>query len=381
MRIAVVTESFLPTVNGVSRSVRMVIEHLAQRGHDPLVIAPGPGPDTHRGIPVVRLPAIPLPLCRDFPLGLPTPQLRRTLARHAPDVVHLASPASVAARGAVIARDLGLPSVAIYQTDLAGFASQYHLGSVAGPLWRYLRRVHEAADRTLAPSRAAVDDLERHGLTDVHRWGRGVDLEAFSPAHRRRALPRAGTPVRVGYVGRLAPEKRLERLAVLRDVPGIELVIVGHGSERRRLERRLPFARFTGALDGTALSRAYADLDVFVHPGRHETFSQAVQEALASGVPVVASAVGGPVDLVTGGRTGLLVDPDDPFALREAVAALAISPNARLAYGRRARHSVLDRSWDRVIDELEGHYADVIARATRPRAVRPAAASRPSVAA
>lgn len=379
MRVAIVTESFLPVVNGVSRCVRMVAEELHGRGHEPLIIAPGPGPDHHADIPVVRLPAVPLPMCRDFPVGIPTPLLRRSLTHFAPQVVHLASPAAVAARAGVLARDLGLPSVAVYQTDLAGFASQYHLGGAARPLWRYLRRVHATADRTLAPSTAAAHDLRRHGVSDVHGWGRGVDLDTFSPAHRRRPRTNAhatgdGAPpmpdrprVRVGYVGRLASEKRLDRLAVLQDLPGAELVIVGDGSERRRLERQLPRATFTGSLHGAALSQAYADLDVFVHPGRHETFSQSVQEALASGVPVVAAAAGGPLDLVDHGRTGFLVDPDDPDAFRTAVATLVDAPAMRVVAGTRARASVLDRSWPRLVDALVTHYEAVIDLHSRQR--------------
>ncbi len=368
-RIAIIAESFLLQVNGVSRSVRMVAEQLTARGHTVGIIAPGPGPDHHGPIPVVRLPAVPLPLCRDFPLGIPGPALRRALTDLAPDVVHLASPALVGARGAVIAHDLGLPTVAVYQTDLAGFATQYHLGAAATPLWRYLRRVHAHADRTLAPSRAAVADLRANGFTGVHRWGRGVDTDAFAPAHRVRPATDRVRRVRIGYVGRLAAEKRLELLRGLIGLPGTELVIVGDGPERARLERRLRGARFTGRLDAGALSQAYADLDVFVHPGRHETFCQAAQEALASGVPVVAAAAGGLLDLVEPGRNGLLFDPDEPDQLVRAVERLVHDTTGRHRASLAARADVAPRSWRVVVDELEAHYDAV----RRPQVIRAAA--------
>lgn len=364
MRVAIITESFAPTVNGVARSVHHVAEHLSHRGHQVLIVCPGPGPDRHGHAEVVRLPAVPLPWCRDLPVGVPTRRLSDALRAFVPDVVHLASPAVLGARAATVARELGVPTVAVYQTDLAGFAQQYGWGRAAGPLWRWVARVHRDVDRTLAPSRAAADDLVAHGIRDVHRWARGVDGEAFAPTHRRRPPTDAVEVVRIGYVGRLAAEKRVDRLRHVADLPGTELVVVGDGPERSRLEATLPAATFTGALHGEALSRAYADLDVFVHTGTHETFCQAVQEALASGVPVVAPAAGGPLDLVSPGRTGYLWDPADERSMRPAVASLVGDPDARREGGRRARRDVAARTWEALGDELLAHYG--AARRGRP---------------
>lgn len=361
-RVAIITESFAPSVNGVARSVGHVLSQLQRYGCEVLVVAPGPShPDDGR-VPVIRMPSIPLPLCRGFPLGVPTPLLRAALARFVPDVVHLASPIALGARGATVARDLGIPIVAIYQTDVAGFAEQYGLDRSARPLWRWLRRIHNTADRTLAPSTSAVATLRRHGVLRVHGWPRGVDTHAFHPRHRRRPATTDVTPVRVGYVGRLSAEKRVDRLAVLRDLPGIELTVIGDGAQRAALQARLPWARFTGQLSGRELSQAYADLDIFVHTGTHETFCQAVQEALASGVPVVAPAAGGPLDLVVPGRNGLLWDPRDVGSLRTAVTTLAADGPFRATLGRAAHHDVQHRTWDRIGDELMTHYLEVLRR-------------------
>jgi len=359
-RIAIVTESFAPSVNGVARSVRHVVEQLHRHGCEVRVIAPGPGHPGDRDTPVLRMPSVPLPWCREFPLGLPTPTLRAALERFVPDVVHLASPILLGARGSTIARDLGIPSVAVYQTDVAGFAEQHGLDRSARPVWRWLRRIHNAADRTLAPSTAAADQLRQHGILRVHRWQRGVDIHAFHPRHRRRPPTTDVANIRIGYVGRLSAEKRVDRLACLAGLPGTELVIIGDGSERAALQSRLPWASFTGQLTGRELSRAYADLDIFVHPGTHETFCQAAQEALASGVPVVAPAAGGLLDLVTPGRNGALWSPQHPRTLRDAIAELARDPAARERYGRSAHRDVQHRTWEHIGDELMTHYLAVL---------------------
>lgn len=361
MRIALVTESFLPTVNGVSRSVASVVEQLERRGHDILIVAPGPGPERYGATPVYRTPSLPLPWASEFPLGLPTEGLRQALIRFAPNVLHLASPIVLGARAATLAEELRIPAVAIYQTDIAGFAALHGLASTQGVLWRWLRRIHNSCALTLAPSRAAVADLRRHGITAVQYWGRGVDTSAFAPHHRSRPPATQGGPVRIGYVGRLAAEKRVDRLHLLLDLPGTELVVIGDGDARRQLERILPTARFTGMLTGSELSRAYADLDVFVHTGTHETFGQTLQEAHASGVPVVAPAAGGPLDLVRHGRNGLLWDPLDDASLRACVARLVTDTELGRRQGLAGCHDVRARSWSATTDALLEHLDTVAA--------------------
>jgi phosphatidylinositol alpha 1,6-mannosyltransferase len=362
VRVAIVAESFLPEVNGVTNSVLRVLEHLEQEGHEAMVVAAGEGPDRCGSAAVERVPAISLPMYRSFAVGLPTPGIEASLARFRPDVVHLAAPVVLGAAGALAAQRLGLPSVAIYQTDLAGFASRYRLGAASGPIWSWLRWVHRHAALTLAPSTSAAWQLRHHGIGPVARWGRGVDADRFHPRHRNEMLRRRLAPngeVLVGYVGRLAAEKQVQHLAQLRHVPGSRLVIVGDGPDRTRLQRRLPDAAFLGFQSGIGLSQAVASLDVFVHTGVHETFCQAVQEALAAGVPVVAPAGGGPLDLVQHGHTGYLWPIGDPSMLRGAVEALVEDGELRAQLGSNAHTSVTGRTWAVLGDELLGHYRTV----------------------
>jgi phosphatidylinositol alpha 1,6-mannosyltransferase len=275
--------------------------------------------------------------------------LREALTSHRAELVHLASPFVLGASGAAAASRLGLPVVAVYQTDVPAYARAYRLGQVSqGVAWRRLRKIHNAADRTLAPSTAAAASLHARGIERVWLWGRGVDTVRFDPAKRSdelRAELAPGGEVLVGYVGRLAPEKRVELLGQVATLPGVRLVIVGSGPTEVAARRAMPGALFLGQRQGEELASIYASLDVFVHSGPHETFGQTLQEAAASGLPVVAPAAGGPIDLVSDGVTGLLVPPGDPEAMAGAVARLAADPGLRAQQGRAARQRVLGRTW------------------------------------
>jgi phosphatidylinositol alpha 1,6-mannosyltransferase len=368
VKIGIVTESFLPSINGVTNSVLRILEHFRERGHDAVVVAPGDGPSEYAGAPVVRVPAVPLPVYRSFPIALPTRQVESVLRDFQPDVVHLASPTVLGGMGAVAAQRLDVPAVAVFQSDLPAFVRRYRLGVTAPVAWGWLRWIHRHAALTLGPSSVVAWELRQRGFAPVARWGRGVDLDRFNPAHRSELMRRHIAPrgeVVVGYVGRLAAEKQVDRLVRLADLPGARLVIVGDGPLRSRLERRLTRARFLGFRTGGDLSATIASLDVFVHPGEAETFCQAVQEALASGVPVVAPAAGGPIDLVRHGVNGWLFPSGRPDLLRGAVAELATDASARTAMGRAARASVEGRTWPRLGDELLGHYEHLLGIETR----------------
>jgi phosphatidylinositol alpha 1,6-mannosyltransferase len=347
-----------------------VAEHLSRNGHHPLVIAPESARATTQGAdrqfpyPVERVPSLPLPGYPSFRLGLPSPKIRRAIAEHRADVVHLASPVALGAWGSHVARALGLPMVAVYQTDLPAYARAYRLSKATEAFaWRWLRDIHNAADRTLAPSSGTARDLRAHGMTDIRIWGRGVDTERFHPAKRDSALRAALAPngeVLAGYVGRLATEKRVELLAKITTLAGVKLVITGGGPEADALRTAIPGAVFLGERQGEDLARVYASMDVFVHSGPFETFGQTLQEAAASGLPVVAPAAGGPLDLVDDGATGFLVTPGDADALATAVARLAADGALRARMGEASRRRVLGRSWAALTSELLGHYTSVI---------------------
>jgi phosphatidylinositol alpha 1,6-mannosyltransferase len=373
MRIAVISESFLPTVSGVTTSVCQVLDHLAATGHEAMVIAPHGAPAEYAGFPVHTVSAVNY---REFPVGIPSPQVQKLLADFRPDVLHAASPFLLGAQGIGAANRLDIPSVAIFQTDIAGYARRNRLGPATALAWRFVKWVHEGATRTLVPSSSSMAALSRLGVPNLAMWTRGVDLTGFHPnlkndpcvtVLRERIAPMPDVPgavrdVIVGYVGRLAPEKQVERLRALRGLPGIRIVLVGDGPSQPSISRALAGMPVTwlGRLSGRELAIAYASFDVFVHAGTEETFGQTIQEAHSAGVPVVAPHAGGPIDLVTHGENGYLFRPDDDRDLRHWVEHLVDDPMLRARMGEAGRRTVLGRSWPTVCAELMGYYEHAI---------------------
>ncbi|GAA1139280.1 glycosyltransferase family 1 protein [Nesterenkonia lutea] len=383
-----VTESFLPHMNGVTNSVLHVLAHLRRRGDDVTVIAPSdtmfetnPLAEVHssrrelcEGFPVIRVPSLPLP---DYPkvrvaAGFVT-RIRHLLAGIGPDVVHVASPFVLGWRAIQAADALGIPTVSIYQTEVPTYAARYRLPWATELLWQHVDRMHTSSTLTLVPSSFCREQLGRRGIKRLKTWRRGVDTARFSPARRsaelRSQISGSGEKL-IGFVGRLAAEKQIEDLEVLDALPGTRLVIIGSGPLEETLRRRLKRAHFAGFQSGNELGRHVASLDIFVHPGEAETFCQTIQEAMAAAVPVVAVGRGGPLDLVDVGRSGWLYRPGDLQGMRSAVEHLLSDDSARSAFGRDASASVQGRTWEAVSNELIGHYARAVEVNRRVRSLR-----------
>lgn len=357
MRIGIVTESFLPSINGVTNSVVRLLEHLEHSNHDAIVVAPGDGPESFGRFEVIRAKSVSVPRYRNFELGVPSPRLRETLEMFRPDVVHLAAPFGLGAYAGRICRQMGVPTVAVYQTDVPGFLAHYGLAPTGNLVWKWVGHIHNQANLTLAPSTAAMRDLFAHGVSNVTMWRRGVDGELFHPTKRSEELRRSWQiedRVVVGYVGRLAHEKRVEDLATLASDPRIRLVIVGDGPQRERLMKMMPEAVFPGFLAGEQLAQHFASFDIFVHTGINETFCQTLQEALASGVPCIAPAQGGPLDILTDQMNGLLFTPGDTSDLHSCITEL-LDSETRNRLAKRARASVAHRTWHSVCEQLLRH--------------------------
>ena len=227
-------------MNGVTHSILRVLEHLQERGDEVLVIAPSTQdtdvPDEVSGAHVHRLPSVPLAGYANVRVALGgVYRVKRILADYAPDVVHLASPFVLGWRAAQAAHQLGIPTVAIYQTEVPGYAARYGVPFLENWAWNRVEQIHLLASRTLVPSTFALNQLRGRGIPRVDMWRRGVDTQRFNPDKRDagwRASVAPGGERLIGYVGRLAAEKQVEDLAVLADVPGTRLVIVGDGPQR-----------------------------------------------------------------------------------------------------------------------------------------------------
>ncbi len=364
LRIAVVAESFLPQINGVTNSVLRILDFFQKNGHEALIIAPesNGGPTEYAGFEILRVPA--LNVKGLIPIGLPQQFAKARVLDFNPDIIHLASPAILGNYMTRFAKKSEIPTLSVYQTDLAGFANHYGFQIANTTLNRFVGRVHSNSDRTLAPSTSACNYLNELGVKEVELWRRGVDSERFSPEKRDEELRKELLGNRqdrtlIGYIGRLAHEKRLEDLISLDEQDDVQLVIVGDGPTRARLERKLPNAIFTGFKNGEDLSRMYASLDIFIHTGQDETFCQSIQEALASGVPVIAPNSGGPIDLVEDGKTGYLINTGNPKEIKRAVKLIQQSDVTEMR--KVTRESVVNRTWQSINQELINHYLDLIA--------------------
>lgn len=371
VKVALVAESFLPHMNGVTHSLLKVLAHLRSRGDDVLVIAPSSSwlddeaPPTVEGYPVHRLPSFPLSGYPNVRLAAGTVgRIRRVLADFAPDVVHLASPFVLGWRAVQAANQLGIPSVSIYQTEVPAYAARYGVPWAENLLWQRVENIHDASTLNLVPSSFAFNQLQARGIQRLHLWRRGVDTERFTPAKRdggwRRSVAPLGSKI-IGYVGRLAIEKQVEDLAVLNSIPGTRLVIIGSGPLKESLRSKLPGAYFAGFQSGDDLARMVASFDLFVHPGESETFCQTIQEAMASGVPVVAVGRGGPLDLVDSSRTGWVYEPGSLDQLHSAALDLLGDDVKRRAFGRAAYKSVQGRTWPVLCEQLVQYYDKAIA--------------------
>lgn len=366
LRVAIVTESFLPSINGVTNSVLRVLESLKENGHEGIVFAPTAPSGSIMGFKVVKIGRI---YVKQFPVAIPHLNLKAMLNDFAPDVIHVAAPFAFGRQAIRVARRLGVPSIAIYQTDISGYAERYGVPGLRPVIDRLIGAIHRRATVNLAPTKAGAEYLERIGAKNVSVWGRGVDLEQFNPEHRsadqvgdfRKRLSPNGEKI-VGFVGRLATEKQVERFAELFGLPNVSFLIVGDGPERAKLERLFVGQNviFTGKITGEELSHAYASMDIFMHCGTEETFGQTIQEAQASGLAVVAPDAGGPSHLIESGKTGILVDYRQPNAYRVAVEKLLAEPHQIKALGAWANEAVLGKSWTSNNEQLVKHYHNAI---------------------
>lgn len=368
MKIAIFSESFFPRVNGVANSVLRVSRFLQANGHEVLIVAPGFPASVNSDIDINRLNVkriryISLPKVADFEVGASSvAKLENILRDFNPDVVHLASPFALGMQGCRAARNLGIPVVAVYQTDVSGFASFYGLPKIAKFARKWSNQIHRMSTINLVPSSSTMNEFVKFGVPNVRLWGRGVDTELFSPDKRSQQIRDSwltnGRTI-VGYLGRLAPEKQIDRLSSL-DENEHKVIIIGDGPMRSELEKKLPNATFTGQLSGQELATTLASLDVLISTGEHETFCQVIQEAMAAGIPVIAPRAGGPIDLVIEGVTGFLYEPGSTKSMLNRLRILHENEKLRKQFGFQATQIVKGRTWEAICQELVGHYQDAI---------------------
>lgn len=374
MRIALVSETWFPQVNGVSRSLGKLVESFVGCGDTVRLFIPryaqSQWPD---GLSAIGFRAVPLPFYPEVRLPVVTPAtVARELASFRPDVVHIATEGPLGWAALRASRRLGLPVVSSYHTSFAHYLRLYGAGWLEGAAWRYLRGFHNATAATFCPTPSIRAQLLEKGFERVEIWSRGVNSTHFHPGKRDSELRRRlGVPenaIALAYCGRLAAEKNIETLlAAFRQLPStlpVHLLLIGDGPLRSKLEAASdPRVIFTGYQRGEDLARLYASADLFVFPSLSDTFGNVLLEAMASGLPAVAFDVAGPRDVVRHGETGLLVGEVGAEALAAALAGLIADPARLGRMAADARQYAAGQDWEKINSVVRRRYIDVVTTA------------------
>jgi glycosyltransferase involved in cell wall biosynthesis len=376
MRVAIFTETFLPKMDGIVRVVCLLLDHLHSKGIETIIFAPKLGEEVrfdYNGSRVITIDGMPIPWYPELRMTPPSPTVFREMQAFQPDIAHFFQPITVGIPGLLIAKQMNVPTLTSFHLDMAQMAMHHSFGpiklSFLRPITNYLTKmVFNWADYSLAPSRAIQREMLELGIRDVGLWKRGVDAQRFNPTYRSDAMRQRlsdGHPDEtiLLYVGRLSHEKHVHKLRPLLDaVPGVRLALVGDGPYRPELEKLFAGTptKFMGYLHGEDLSQAYASADVFTFPSALETFGLVVVEAMAAGLPVVASQVGGIPDVVQEGHTGYTFPIGDVDGLIAGVQEIVRDPAKLTQMGRAARAYAETQTWDHMMDEVIEIYERLI---------------------
>ncbi|MBW2475123.1 MAG: glycosyltransferase family 1 protein [Deltaproteobacteria bacterium] len=369
-RISLVTETFLPQVNGVSRTLERLVRHCTDQGDRIQLLIPRYDENS------VKLPtnvekrdwwALPLPFYKEVVLPFVTiGTIEQALKNFRPDLVHIATEGPLGWAALKAAKRLRQPILSSYHTNFPQYLENYRASFLAPICWKYLRWFHNNTLGTFCPSDSTRHLIESKGLKNVGIWSRGVDSHKFSPGKRDYELRKAYNinpdDIVMTYAGRIANEKNLQMLVdawkMLNKYQNAHLLFIGDGPLRTKLEAmQVPRTIFAGYRYGEELSSMYASSDIFVFPSLSETFGNVVLEAMASGLPVVAYDVQGPKDIINHQTNGLLVDTIDAESLSRAMQKLLVNSELRWEMGRKARAYAESQTWAKIMDGMRDRYA------------------------
>ncbi len=371
MRLTLITETYAPQVNGVSRTLGQLVRHMTSAGDTVQVVHPDYGTPSDLA-EHVTVKSIALPWYKD--VKLPVPPffgVSKAIDRFKPDLVHIATEATLGLCMLHHCKRRGYPVVSSFHTNWDHYSDHYRVGFARGGIWRYLRWFHSQVRETYVPSRPTIADLEARGFGNLVLWPRGVDGHLFHPGRTgrtavREALGFAPGDVVIGHVSRLAPEKNIDYLAkalaiVAETRPQAKLLFVGDGPSRGELEAKLGSqAKFAGYRSGEDLADHYAAADIFAFASLTETFGNVVLEAMASGLPVVAVGAGGVSDIVQDHKFGRLIAADQPpESFAEALVELVDNVQLRHEYAEAARRYAVTQTWEAIMGGLRDHYMSI----------------------
>ncbi len=377
MKLALVTETFPPEVNGVAMTFGVIARELGRRGHEVTVYRPSRARGPERPAPVafreIALPGLPVPGYPELRFGLPARRaLRARWRADRPDLVHVVTEGPLGASAVAAARDLGLPVTSSFHTNFHSYARHYRCGWLRPIALGWLRRLHNQTRRTFVPTAELSRERAGLGFQRLLVLSRGVDTAQFQPERRSpelRASWNAGPddPV-VLHVGRLAAEKNYPLLfqayAAMRAAnPRCRFVVAGEGPLRDRLKREQPGCTFAGFFSRDEIGRYYASADIYIHASTTETFGNVLTEAMASGLAVAGFDYAAARQFVRHGESGLVAPLGRPDELVAAAVRLATEPILARRLRVAARAAVEAQAWETVVVRFETDLARVVAEA------------------
>ena len=376
LRVAVVTETYPPEINGVAMTMGRLVEGLLAKSHRIQLLRPKQTRDDQPvdadTLQVKLLRGFPMPGYPGLRIGTPaTGNLIRHWQGERPDIVHIVTEGPLGWSALRAAARLNVPTCADFHTNFHSYSAHYGFGLLKQAVANYLKRFHNRALCTMVPTEEMRADLAASGYRRLRVVARGVETALFNPAHRSVALRRTWGvdqehPV-VMHVGRLAAEKNLSLVfstfeAMRARHPRARLVLVGDGPKREHYQRRYPEHIFAGMQRGEDLAAHYASGDLFLMPSLTETYGNVTVEAMASGLPVVAFDYAAARQHIRDGVNGLLVPPGNNRAFIERACTLIVDPTFASNLGRAARRTAEGLAWEGVVESLVATYKEVMAQ-------------------
>jgi glycosyltransferase involved in cell wall biosynthesis len=374
LRIAVVTETWPPEVNGVAMTLAKLVQGLSHRNHDVQLIRPRQtktdSPMSDASLEEVLMRGMPIPRYPELKLGLPSKKtLVKTWILRRPDVVHIATEGPLGWSALQAAKVLKLPVTSDFRTNFQSYSKHYGVGWLRKPIVAYLRKFHNATACTMVPTRELMRTLSQNGFANLKVVSRGVDTKLFNIAKRDTSLRSSwgatdDTKVLIS-VGRMAPEKNLDQVLKTYDAlkstgQAFKLVMVGDGPLKEQFQKRYPEIIFPGMLSQTNLAAYYASSDLFIFPSQTETFGNVTLEALASGIPVLAFDCAAARDWVQTGVNGWLIAENNPEGFAAQAVTIFNSKDLLDQITQSTRQQVVHLDWDQIAEQVESVFWDAI---------------------
>ena len=374
LRIAVVTETWPPEVNGVAMTLAKLVQGLSHRNHDVQLIRPRQtktdSPMSDSSLEEVLMRGMPIPRYPELKLGLPSKKtLVKTWTLRRPDVVHIATEGPLGWSALQAAKVLKLPVTSDFRTNFQSYSKHYGVGWLRKPIVAYLRKFHNATACTMVPTRELMRTLSQNGFANLKVVSRGVDTKLFNISKRDTSLRSSwgatdDTKVLIS-VGRMAPEKNLDQVLKTYEalkVTGLafKLVMVGDGPLKEQFQKRYLEIIFPGMLSQSNLAAYYASSDLFIFPSQTETFGNVTLEALASGIPVLAFDCAAARDWVQTGVNGWLIAENNPEGFAAQAVTIFNSKDLLDQITQSTRQQVVHLDWDQIAEQVESVFWDAI---------------------